>query len=90
MYTGLHTSLDYGRRAGMEETRKITVEVPQATLALAQEYTGAGVTETVREGLKHLAGARAQLELRKLRGSFKFSVDLNALREDRPVRKSRK
>jgi hypothetical protein len=86
----LNTSISYGSDTGMDETRKITVEVPEAMLALAQDYTGAGVTETVREGLKRLAGARAQLELRKLRGSFKFSVDLNALREDRPVRKSRK
>lgn len=74
----------------MEDTRKITVEVPETVLARAQEYTGAGVTETVREGLKQLAAARAQLELRKLRGSFKFSVDLDKLREDRPLRKTRK
>lgn len=66
----------------MDETRKITVEVPEATLALSQDYTGAGVTETVREGLKHLASIAAQQELRKLRGKFKFSVDLMALRRD--------
>jgi hypothetical protein len=68
---------------GMSEMRKITVEVPEDTLTLAQEQTGAGVTETVRAGLRKLASIRAQQELRKLRGTFKFSLDLNALRENR-------
>jgi Arc/MetJ-type ribon-helix-helix transcriptional regulator len=63
--------------------RKITVEVPQDMLAMAQEHTGAGVTETVRAGLKKLASIRAQQQLRKLRGTFKFSIDLDELREDR-------
>jgi Arc/MetJ-type ribon-helix-helix transcriptional regulator len=67
----------------MGEMRKITVEVPEEMLALAQEQTGAGVTETVRAGLKKLASIRAQRELRKLRGSFNFSFDLDKLREDR-------
>jgi hypothetical protein len=67
----------------MSEMRKITVEVSEDTLALAQEQTGAGVTETVRAGLKKLASIRAQQEIRKLRGSFKFSIDLDRLREDR-------
>ena len=50
---------------------------------MAQQQTGAGVTETVRAGLKKLASIRAQQELRKLRGTFKFSIDLDELREDR-------
>ena len=73
----------YGIDTGMSEMRKITVEVPEDMLAMAQQQTGAGVTETVRAGLKNLASIRAQQELRKLRGTFKFSIDLDQLREDR-------
>ena len=63
--------------------RKITVQVPENDLIDAQSYTGEGVTETVRAGLKKLASAKAQRELRKLRGTFKFTIDLDRLREDR-------
>lgn len=69
--------------AGMGEMRKITVEVPEKDLRGAQALTGQGVTETVRTGLKRLASIRAQQELRKLRGTFKFTIDLDELREDR-------
>ncbi|MEJ0011345.1 MAG: hypothetical protein WDM94_01725 [Bauldia sp.] len=65
------------------EIRKITVEVPEHTLEAAQAYTGEGVTETVRIALKLLLAEGAQRKFRKLRGSFKFTVDLDALREDR-------
>ncbi len=67
----------------MGELRKITVQVPEEDLAMAQAYTGEGVTETVRTALKKLASMRAQHELRKLRGTFKFTIDLDELREDR-------
>jgi hypothetical protein len=67
----------------MGELRKITVHVPADDLRLAQELTGEGVTETVRAALQRLAQAQAQKEFRKLRGTFKFSIDLAALREDR-------
>ncbi|MGH6876050.1 MAG: type II toxin-antitoxin system VapB family antitoxin [Rhizomicrobium sp.] len=63
--------------------RKITVEVAEDTLALAQEQTGAGVTDTVRAGLKKLASMRAQQDLRKLRGTVKFSMTLDEMRHDR-------
>ncbi len=63
--------------------RKITVQVPDNDLELAQKYTGEGVTETVRAALKKLASAQAQQEFRKLRGTFKFTLDLDELRKDR-------
>ena len=63
--------------------RKITVQVSEADLDAAQAYTGEGITETVRTALKKLAVAKAQQEFRKLRGSFKFTIDLDELREDR-------
>jgi hypothetical protein len=67
----------------MNEFRKITVQVPQRELALAQEFTGEGVTETVRAGLKKLASIRAQQRLLKLKGKVKFSMSLDELRYDR-------
>jgi hypothetical protein len=51
-------------------------------LAMAQAYTGAGVIETVRIGLKKFASMQAQRELLKLRGTCKAPVDLDELRED--------
>lgn len=74
----------------MGEMRKITVEVPVEDLSAAQDFTGAGVTETVREGLKRLGAIGTQQEMRALRGTFKFSVDLDTLREDRTLEKRRK
>jgi hypothetical protein len=81
--TSLLTSHDAGILARMPQLRKITVEVPKDDLELAQAYTGEGVTETVRAALKKLASAEAQREFRKLRGTFKFTINLDELREDR-------
>ena len=67
----------------MGEMRKITVQVPERDLELAQEFTGEGVTETVRAALQRLVQLRAQHEARKLRGTFQFTIDLDELREDR-------
>ncbi|MCW5696953.1 MAG: hypothetical protein KIS96_09515 [Bauldia sp.] len=67
----------------MSATRKITVEVPEHVLASAQAYTGLGISETVRTALKRLASIHAQQELLKLRGTVKFSLSLDELREDR-------
>ncbi len=72
---------------GMETMRKITVEVPETLLKRVQDYTGEGVTETVRAALRKLDAARAQAEFQSLRGTFKFSIDLDDLREDRPLRR---
>jgi hypothetical protein len=79
----LRTSIKAGIIAGMGEMRKITVEVPGEVLESAQAFTGEGVTETVRAALRKLASMQAQRELLKLRGTFKFSIDLDELREDR-------
>lgn len=67
----------------MDALRKITVQVPERDLEMAQELTGQGVTETVRTGLKRLAAMRAQQRLLQLRGKVKFSMTLDDLRYDR-------
>jgi hypothetical protein len=70
-------------KAGMGQLRKITVDVPADDLAAAQEFTGTGVTETVRAALKQFRSTLAQQKLKSLRGKVKFSLSLEELREDR-------
>ncbi len=79
----LPTSIHGGNLPGMDALRKITVQVPERDLEMAQELTGQGVTETVRTALKKLASIRAQQRLLKLRGKVKFSMTLDELRHDR-------
>ena len=67
----------------MAEMKKITVEVPEDVLKSAQDYTGEGVTETVRAALRKLASIRAQHEARKLRGKVKFSMTWQEMKYDR-------
>ncbi|MGN6515047.1 MAG: hypothetical protein ACTHLR_04315 [Rhizomicrobium sp.] len=77
----MNTSINYGMNTGMSEMRKITVEVPEHTLAVAQEATGAGVSEVIREALLDYASKQAQKKALALRGKIKFGVDLMALRK---------
>jgi hypothetical protein len=79
----LPASLNHGTNAGMDELRKITVQVPERDLEAAQAYTGEGVTETVRAALKKLASMRAQRELLKYQGKVKFSMTLAEMKYDR-------
>lgn len=67
----------------MGALRKITVQVPVEDLDAAQAFTGEGVTETVRTGLKALANIQAQRELRELRGKLEFRLPVEELRHDR-------
>ena len=67
----------------MGEMRKITVEVPNDDLAAAQDYIGAGVTETVRAALKRLRSDRAQQKALELRGKVKFSMTWQEMKSDR-------
>jgi hypothetical protein len=67
----------------MGELRKITVQVPEHDLDMAQAYTGEGVTETVRAALKKLASMQAQRRLLALRGKVKFSMSVEDMRYDR-------
>ena len=71
------------RYAMKETTTKITVHIPTALLQQARSITGEGVTSTVRRGLRQIAAAHAQKELRELRGQVPISLDLEKLREDR-------
>jgi hypothetical protein len=67
----------------MQTARKITVEVPPELLQRAQDAIGAGVTETVRTGLKLVAASRTYARLRELRGKVRFSRTAAELKFDR-------
>jgi hypothetical protein len=72
-----------GILTGMATVRKITVHVPADLLDRAQQETGEGLTETVRQGLQLVAAGRAFQRLRRLRGTVRLKLDLRDLREDR-------
>jgi hypothetical protein len=65
------------------DARKITVEAPPDLLERAQEASGAGVTETVRTGLRLLAASASYAQLRHLRGKVRFSQFTAELKNDR-------
>ncbi len=67
----------------METARKITVEIPASLLEKAQRASGAGITQTVRTGLKLLAASETYARLRKLRGKVRFTRTLADLKADR-------
>ena len=67
----------------MPAARKITVHVPAELLRKAQQETGEGVTETVRQGLSLVAASRAYERLRRLRGTVRLAIDVDELRTDR-------
>jgi len=67
----------------MNTARKITVEVPEKLLELAQEASGEGITQTVRTGLRLVAASRTYARLRELRGKVKFSRTAADLKDDR-------
>jgi len=67
----------------MDAEKKITVHVPRELLEKARRETGAGITETVRQGLRMVAAGAAYRKFRKLRGKVQIAIDLGELREDR-------
>jgi Arc/MetJ-type ribon-helix-helix transcriptional regulator len=69
--------------AGMNEMRKITVEVPENDLVEAQALTGKGVTETIRDALRRMRSIRAQQRALELRGKVNFSLTVDEMRYDK-------
>ncbi len=66
----------------MKGQKKITIHVPDELLTKALESSGKGLTATVRQGLELVAAGRAYQQLRQMRGTVRFSIDLHMLRED--------
>jgi hypothetical protein len=67
----------------MKTARKITVEVPEELLRKARRASGAGITQTIREGLQLVAASLAYARLRQLRGKVRFSRTAAELKADR-------
>jgi hypothetical protein len=67
----------------MARLRKITVNVPAGLLEKAQEASGEGITQMVRNGLELVAASRAYARLRQLRGKVRFSRSFAELKSDR-------
>ena len=67
----------------MSEMRKITAFVPASLLESAQAFTGAGVTETLRQALEMMAYERFYQGMRELRGKMRFDISLDELRMDK-------
>lgn len=68
----------------MTALRKITVHLPSDLIDGAQAATGAGVTETVRQGLEKLRREEFYRQMKALRGKVDFgNLSLDELREDK-------
>jgi hypothetical protein len=67
----------------MGAARKVTLQLPADLLERAQRSSGKNLTATVCDGLKLVAAGPAYEGLRRLRGTVRFSIDLQRLREDR-------
>jgi len=68
---------------GMDQARKITLEIPRDLLEKAQKASGTGITQTVRTGLQLVAATRTYARLRQLRGKVRFARTLAELKADR-------
>ena len=60
--------------------KKVTVNLPDDLLAEARRVTGAGITETITDGLREIAKRRKREVLRSLRGKVRFDLDLDTTR----------
>jgi hypothetical protein len=67
----------------VKTSRKITVELPEKLLELAQEASGEGITQTIRIGLQLVAASRTYARLRQMRGKVRFSRSAAELKADR-------
>ena len=64
-----------------KNVKKVTAILPANLLEMARLETGQGITETITEGLRHLARMRAGKEIAKLRGKVKFDMTWQELKE---------
>jgi len=69
----------------METAKRITANIPEGLLKEALEATGAGITETLIQGLQLVQRTRAYEKGMKLKGTLNLNINLDKLRE-RPHR----
>ncbi|MBI2027153.1 MAG: hypothetical protein HYS98_05040 [Deltaproteobacteria bacterium] len=65
------------------QNKKYTIELEESLVKSAVKATGKNFTDTVRQGLKIVAAARAYQELSKMRGAFDLELDVKGLRKDK-------
>jgi hypothetical protein len=64
----------------MNKTRRVTANIPEDLLKAAQEVTGAGITETIVEGLERVRRERFFRKLQELKGKIHLNIDIDELR----------
>jgi len=74
-----HT-MPYHEAMPTEKTQKVTVILPVELIRKATSASKADLTPTIRQGLESLVTANAYRQLRRLRGTQKFTIDLKRLR----------
>lgn len=67
----------------MEKTQKTTIILPVKLLKSAQAVSGKGITPTIREALELLASRKSYDKMLELKNSYRSSLDIKKLREDR-------
>jgi hypothetical protein len=65
----------------MNETRRVTANIPTGLLDGACQATGKGITETLVAGLELVRRAAAAKKAARLRGRLRIDVDIEASRE---------
>lgn len=68
-----------------KDTKKVTAHLSADLLAKAQEATGENITKTLEMGLENIAHKKSYERLLALKGTYKFSLSLDTLREDRSL-----
>jgi len=64
----------------MNKTRRVTANIPEDLLKAAQDVTGAGITETIVEGLERVRRQRFYEKLQQLKGKIHLNIDIDELR----------
>jgi len=67
----------------MRTIRKVTLNLPADLLKKALTASGAGVTETIRQGLELVAASKAYDALVQMKGKVPFNLDIKEIRRDR-------
>lgn len=65
----------------MNETRRVTANLPVALLERARRVTGEGITETLVRGLELVRRSAAAEKAARLKGRLRLDIDLEASRE---------
>jgi hypothetical protein len=73
----------FSKIMAMSTVKKITTLIPSDLLQKAQKITGEGITQTIKTALELLAKREVYRQVRTLKGTYKFKLDLKKLRLDR-------